>query len=471
MTRKCKIVISDTHIGAGGYTQGNKLDDFISDTDFGAWLHSLMQESDAEQIEMELIINGDWIEFLQVPAVARFQPHVVYDVAYYTDKSEAAALQRLEIVHEWHPTIFLALADFLQRDFPRRGVTILFGNHDPELAYPAVQQRLRELLHATGDDAGLVRFGPRIYFADGVWAEHGNAYVETINRFSNPDHPFDPEHPGQIERPQGSLFVTHFFNQLEWERPWVDGVHPLTSLIFYALAFEPLLALRVLKAFLQVAPDIFVEIAAAPGEGGASTSEQLLAQMQSPAQEEALAARLQSDPAFARAFQAQVQEALREKGAAPPPPLSIAGGPLDKDPVVRAREITEHYWQLLEEAAERIARQEGAQVVLFGHIHERVEKRLPSGAMYLNTGTWVWKGDFSQAPDQVWQDLLHHPEKYSEVRDLTYARIDISDGQITAARLLRVGDAPPPPPPPGPQPAPSLWARFLLWLRSLWRKA
>ncbi len=470
MYRKAKIVISDTHVGAGGRAEGNKLEDFISDAEFVRWIHNLIDESNQQGIEMDFIINGDWIEFLQIPAVDQFQPHLQYDSSYYTDVSETAALKRLEIAHEWHPSVFLALSDFLNPGLPRRTITILFGNHDPELVYPAVQQRLRQMLNATGAEADLVQFGPRIYFKDGVYAEHGNAYVESVNRFTDPDHPFDPKNPQLIERPSGSHFVTHFFNQLEWERPWVDGVHPLTALIFYALAFEPGLALRVLKAFLQVAPDIFLEISAAPGTGAGSVSEQLLAQMATPEQEAEMAARLQSDPDFARTMQAQVQEALREKGMAPTPP-TIAGAVADTPPEIRAREITEYYWQLLEEAADKIAREQGAQVVLFGHIHERVQKQLPSGATYLNTGTWVWKGDFSTAPDRVWQDLMVNPDKYSNVRDLTYARIDYDEnGAISQARLLRVGNEPSPPPAPGPLPEPGLWTRFLLWLKSMFRK-
>lgn len=471
MYRKTKIVISDTHIGAGGDLEGNKLEDFISDSEFLAWIRRLIDESNQQGLEIEFIINGDWIEFLQVPAVDQFEPGHIYDASYYTDVSEEAALQRLEIVQKWHSDIFVGLSDFLNPGLPRRTLTILFGNHDPELVYPKVQERLREMLHANGAEKDLVSFGPRYYFRDGVYVEHGNAYGEAVNKFTNPDLPFDPKQPSLIERPSGSHFVTRFFNQLEWERPWVDGVHPLTSLIFYALAYEPVFALRVLKAFLEVAPNIFVSISGAPAEGAGNASQQVLIQIASEEQQATVAQQLQSDPDFARAFQAQVQQALTEKGMAPTPPLGIAGAPSTLPPQVHVREITEYYWQLLEEAADRIARERGAQVVLFGHIHERVHKQLPSGATYLNTGTWVWKGDFSKAPDRVWQDLLVHPDKYSRARELSYARIDYDEnGVLSNVQLLRVGDAPSPPPAPGPLPQSGWWAKFLLALRSFWQR-
>jgi len=217
--RKAKIVISDTHIGAGGGAEGNRLEDFISDVEFVVWLHGLMLESNRDGIEMDLIINGDWIEFLQVPAVARFEPNKQYEAATYNDVAEEAALKRLEIVYERHPGVFLALAAFLNASPPQRTLTILFGNHDPELAYPGVQARLAEMVAAVDEKAHLVAIGRRTYFQDGVYIEHGNAYTESVDQFQDPESPFDPRDTGRVEHPSGSPPVTNFFNQIESERP------------------------------------------------------------------------------------------------------------------------------------------------------------------------------------------------------------------------------------------------------------
>ena len=214
MPRKAKIVISDTHIGAGGVAEGNKLEDFISDVEFVVWLHELMLESNRDSIAMDLIINGDWIEFLQVPAIARFEPNKEYEAAAYNDVSEEAALKRLEIVYERHPGIFLALAAFLNASPPQRTLTILFGNHDPELAYPGVQARLAEMVGAVDEKVQVVAIGRRTYFEDGVYIEHGNAYTESVDQFQDSDSPFDPKDPDQVEHPSGSRFVTYIFNKI-----------------------------------------------------------------------------------------------------------------------------------------------------------------------------------------------------------------------------------------------------------------
>ena len=467
MTEKVKIIISDTHIGAGGAKMGNKLEDFTSDVIFFQWVQRLIQESDQTGKEMTLIINGDWIEFLQTPTVANFDPTRRYPTEEYTDLSEAASLRRLEVVHAGHPLIFQALADFINPGPPRRDLVILFGNHDPELVYPGVQKRILELLEAQGKRKELVRIGERYYFEDGVWVEHGNAFAESVNRFTNPDAPFDPEHPEIIERPPGSYVVTDYFNKIEWDRPWIDGVHPMSSLIFYALAYDPLFAIQALKAFLEAAPDLFADIlATAPADGGEQAP--ALAQLQEMEDQE-LAQRLQKDPTFAAAFADDVAMALARKGAAPAPVRGLATGPAtSKAPQIRAKEIAEHYWQVLESAADEIARNTGAKVVAFGHIHERVQRRLTSGALYLNTGTWIWKMNFKHASDEVWRDLIAHPEKYIHQRFLTYARIDLSDkGAIQSARLL-LADAPSAPPePPEPMPPAGLWARFVLGMRKI----
>ena len=469
MSRKStKLIISDTHIGAGGREQGNNLEDFISDADFVRWIQTLVKESNRDDIDMELIINGDWIEFLQIPAIDKFEPYHLYEIDDYTSYTETEALQRLEIVHGWHPSIFLGLSDFLSQGPPHRTVTILFGNHDPEVVYPAVQTRLRQLVNATGEDANLVSIGARRYFKDGVFIEHGNAYVEEVNQFSNPNYPYDPNIPSQVERPPGSHFVTHFFNQLEWELPWIDGVHPTTSLLFYALAFQPSLALDILAAFLKTAPGSVWGLAGRGGtgeEGG--ISEQLLAGIDTPEKQKLVAERLRTDPEFADQFMLEMESALVEQGAIPATPRDVAAGPSEPmSPQERARDISERYWLMLEEEAERIAIEEGAQVILFGHIHEAIDKELPSGAKYINTGTWIWKGDFTEATDETWQDLINHPEKYMNQRDLSYARIDLDRaGQIVSARLERAGQGPDPIPEPGPQPEPGFWAKLLLGIK------
>jgi hypothetical protein len=63
----------------------NPLEDFVADEDFAQFLETIRAESDRNHTEVELIINGDFFEFLQVPAVDGFDPHCTYPSEAYYD--------------------------------------------------------------------------------------------------------------------------------------------------------------------------------------------------------------------------------------------------------------------------------------------------------------------------------------------------------------------------------------------------
>ena len=97
MPGKLKIVVSDFHLGAGSPAIGdNPLEDFVADKAFSHFLETVRGECDGDATEeVELIINGDFFEFLQVPAVDEFDPQSSYPVEAYQDSSQAASIKRL----------------------------------------------------------------------------------------------------------------------------------------------------------------------------------------------------------------------------------------------------------------------------------------------------------------------------------------------------------------------------------------
>ena len=114
MGRKLKFVLSDLHIGAGYTNQGgNLLEDFRASTAFVDFLHAIWHESERDKREVELIINGDFFEFLQVPAVDDYDPTVSYPKEAYLDSSQKASIKRLNIIVNGHSRIFNALSDFM----------------------------------------------------------------------------------------------------------------------------------------------------------------------------------------------------------------------------------------------------------------------------------------------------------------------------------------------------------------------
>ena len=66
MGQKLKFILSDLHIGAGYANGGNHLEDFTVDEELVNFVHEIQRESKRDQCEIELIINGDFFEFLNL---------------------------------------------------------------------------------------------------------------------------------------------------------------------------------------------------------------------------------------------------------------------------------------------------------------------------------------------------------------------------------------------------------------------
>jgi len=126
MAGKAKIIVSDLHIGAG-FAPDNPLEDFGSDDEFAGFLGAIVAESDERAMDVELIANGDLVEFLQVPAVDTFDPRAAYPPEAYRSSSEEASAKKMALVIEGHPTLFAALRDFIHPVHPRRNITTALG--------------------------------------------------------------------------------------------------------------------------------------------------------------------------------------------------------------------------------------------------------------------------------------------------------------------------------------------------------
>ncbi len=438
---KTKIIVSDLHLGAGlEGAGGNPLEDFISDIDFVEWLHGLTAESNARGADMEFIINGDFLEMLQVPATPRFNPAEPYPPALYAANDEAAALLKLTHITQGHPGVFAALADFISLQ-PRRSVVMMSGNHDPELYWPGVQNAIRNLLGAAGEMHDLLHFHPRSYLADGVYVEHGNQYTESVNRFSNMAQPLDPQDPTRLEFVWGSRFVVEYFNLIERERSWVDGVAPVTGLIWYGLHYDFAFAAQALKLLLQAAPRLGLPRDATPKQAAAAAA--LEADLATPAAVAAAQARYESDPAFRREFESRVMEALRN-AQADDTLLPSARALTPADALARANQSVDEQKSRLQVEAQRIARETQAHLVTFGHTHMPEVISLEGGATYINSGTWIWNGNFSHATAAQWEDLFRRPSHYATQRRLSYVRVDYDATGKPTARLLEVGKPTPP---------------------------
>jgi UDP-2,3-diacylglucosamine pyrophosphatase LpxH len=467
MAGKFKIIISDLHLGAGFADAGNALEDFTSDEEFAGLLAELRAESEATGQEVELIVNGDAFELLQTPNLDGFDPTFPYPPQVYVSSSEPDSVRKMQLILAGHPRLFEALRDFLCRTPRRRTVTFIKGNHDVNLHWRGVQAILRQALAAHGARAPLLRFAERKVSREGIYVEHGNQYATVVDRVDDFEEPHDPQHPDQLKLPIGSYFVIHAFNQVERSRYWIDGVKPVTALIWYALAFDVAWAMQAIRVLVTSLPDVLHELLlAAPGPPeeapptAPSETQALLDDLDDPAVVE----RYTADAGFQAAFQARLAQVL---GDLVPPaelgPFAAPSGTVPRDPIARGRAIQRQVNSALLEAAALRAKQEGVDVVVFGHTHDPVTAALPEGGTYLNSGTWTWSADLSSADKTTWRELFDHPERFTDQRRLTYVRVDYDAANRPSGCLMTYE----PPERPDASPLP-WWQRMLAWLRSVW---
>jgi UDP-2,3-diacylglucosamine pyrophosphatase LpxH len=462
MPGKFKIVVSDLHLSAGFVKEGNPLEDFGSDQEFVALLDEVIDESEREGAEVELIFNGDLFEMLQVPHVADFEPATEYPSKQYHSSSEEDSVLKMAIIVKGHRLVFEGLGRFLRVGPPRRHIAFIKGNHDLNLHWSGVQAAIRDALGAHSGRHSLVSFEERRISREGIYVEHGNQYAEGVDRVEDMEEPHDHDDPQQLAIPLGSWFVMDVFNKVEREKYWIDGVKPITALVWYALEFDFGFALRAISRLAGSLPGILWEGLRAPEEPPVELMDR---QLEEPGQVEALAGRYETDEAFRTQFNVELAELM---GAPVEPAMGdVRGAFASGDPVEMGDRVRSRVRSSLYEMAVARAAEEGVKLVTFGHTHDAGVEKLPGGGAYINSGTWTWRADFGSSGKQTWKDLFTHPELFTDDRLLTYVRIDYDEEGQPSGRLLSyepgaggssrsMVDGPP-----------SIWHRIENWIRRL----
>lgn len=148
------IVLGDLEIGGGTLT-----DDFISDRA----LSELILELNRRLHPVDLILNGDTFDFLKCPyslgGKLVYTRHITAEVS----------LSKLELMYTAHKRVFDALTGFVRSS--QHNLFFVFGNHDLDLVFPAVQEKIRKILRAKSNVHFIIR-----YNLNGVYVEHGMQY-------------------------------------------------------------------------------------------------------------------------------------------------------------------------------------------------------------------------------------------------------------------------------------------------------
>lgn len=228
VNRKIKLVISDLHLGRGRTIEGgatNSLEEFYFGSKLAEFLH-YYSSGEFRDCEIELIINGDFLNFLQVD----------YRGHFLTVITESISLEKIKNIIAGHPEVFKALREFAHA--PGRSVTYVVGNHDQCMLWPATRAYFEEVLQAS------VKFKNLVYFFDGVHIEHGHMH-EAANRVDPKRFFLKKNLPEPIlNLPFGSHFFVDFVLKLKRVYPHIDKVRPFKRVIRWALVNEFWFTLR-----------------------------------------------------------------------------------------------------------------------------------------------------------------------------------------------------------------------------------
>lgn len=238
-TAKSVYIISDLHIG-GVYGQTADSRGFRINThvpELAEFIRTLAENDPAEK-QVELIINGDSVDFL-----AEKEGAPPYWNPFTPDPRVACA--KLQAGADRDHEFFEALRELLDKG---HRLTILLGNHDIELAMPPVRQKLKEIIGVqTHHDYEFIGSGEAYIVGDAL-IEHGNRYDswnmvnhDSLRRVCSflsrrqaipVKYAFDP--------PAGSKMVSWVINDIKEEYKFIDLLKPETSVMVpILLALEP----------------------------------------------------------------------------------------------------------------------------------------------------------------------------------------------------------------------------------------
>lgn len=321
-----KIVISDCHLSAGRFFEGrlNAHEDFNFDDEmcdfFDHFSTGIYGEGPQGPIEVELFINGDYLDFLNVPFQGEFEDCITEEISLY----------KLEAIIAGHPKVMAALRRFSSR--PGKKITYMIGNHDADLFFPKVRERIIREWDSQGNfpsaNVEIIADRDRVRFEGGVEIHHGNQF-EAVHVLDFQKPILNPYRDQPILNiPWGSFYVLKIVNRLKWEREFIDKVRPVKVFVFFGLILDPWFTIRFV--FLSAFYFLKTRFIYSPRR---ASSLRVTAEI------------LKQETDFLLDLERQARKLL------------------DQEPEI--------------------------QTVVFGHTHKPMNKVYPDGKQYINTGTWT----------------------------------------------------------------------------------
>jgi len=232
--QKLILVISDLHLSAGKMLKGkrNLLEDFHYDTELIDFLNYYCS-GEYEHLEVELVINGDFLDFLAVPFVE------FYDDEFWSEK---ASLAKLDMIMSAHVGVFKAMKKFLAHD--NKSIVYIIGNHDAEFVFDSLKDKFQAFF---GDCRDRLVISNKIVTHNpikGVHIQHGHQY-EKANDFDQENAIVETEEGEKyFIPPWGSYWVTNIINKYKQERGFINAVRPIKHFLIHGVLFDTFFTVR-----------------------------------------------------------------------------------------------------------------------------------------------------------------------------------------------------------------------------------
>lgn len=243
------IIISDLHLTQEHITDPDNplwkkylTREFFFDATFRDFLEHIDQkiadENPGKKPIVELILNGDIFDFDSVTAIPDEPP---YKITWLESRrglfpEEVKSVFKLDIILRDHKEWFDALRRFILKG---HRVIFITGNHDLELLFPQVQERLIDSLSLPEEYKHHVRFCDWFYISNkDTLIEHGNQY-DPFCVCQNPIHPMIRKY-NRIEMriPFGNLATRYMINGMGFFNPYVDTGFIMTIKDYLTLFFK-----------------------------------------------------------------------------------------------------------------------------------------------------------------------------------------------------------------------------------------
>jgi UDP-2,3-diacylglucosamine pyrophosphatase LpxH len=227
------VVLSDIHLTEAEETDprrplwmSHKRRVHFVDADFVRLCEHVLEQARGP---VELVLNGDIFDFDAVVKLPEQAPGEVDWLARLRGLSseEWMSLYKMECILADHPDFVACLARFI-----RRGGRVVFvvGNHDAELLWPSVQQRVREAIGANGTSGerpvGAVDIDDRVVFCSWFYLSDGDTFVSHGHQFDPHcvlETPIDPlisvRGKPRVRIPFGDVAARYMMNGMGYFNP------------------------------------------------------------------------------------------------------------------------------------------------------------------------------------------------------------------------------------------------------------